>query len=338
VPIIIPISYDLAQEHGVNAAIVHQQVTHWAAQDGAMALPGREAGWFTGSAEQLAKLCPITVKQIRTAMATLLAAGLMEKAKFRSSTGDQTCSYRPVEYRKPSDQPFALQGKSGSAPQGKSTFALQGNCTSLLEEEIFTTRASGDAQVVVEMFPATDSPPPAPSKRKPKAARRDYDTGFLAWWAKYPNKLNKADAWELWKLVDHQAVDTALGHYLTSIATHEAQYPGAKVSPLYATTFLNGRWENWEHGPCPNPYWPKTGDTGEDVAEACALAKKLWDAAENLPGRRADSWKELLADHPRILAAVRNCGNNFVRARTDADRLTVFQAAWAATGSQEAAS
>lgn len=336
----IAIDFDIAKAHGANAAIVHQQVSWWIKNEDHLQRPTHRPGWFTGSAHELAGICPLTTKQIRTAMAVLLDAGLMEKAKIRAQHGDQTCSYRPVDSRsEPLDSAFALQGNSGDAPEGKSGDAPEGKCSSLSELLITNDCASGDAQVL-GLFP--DSIPSQTTKRtRSKPKRRAYGADFLAWWEQYPLKANKADAWDIWPEVDQAAVTVALGHYNASLAAHAEKYPGSVVSPLYATVFLNGRWENWESGIWLNPYWPKTasksgGDASSEITAAFEIASKAWRDADLMPGGRAANIFELLAEHPRIAVAIRKASKQFAAARTVDQRRTAFEAAWVEAANEQA--
>jgi hypothetical protein len=336
IPIVV--SPALVRYLGGNAdlAVILQQIHYWR--------QFHRTDWFEASSWELADLTGFRPEKCRHLVRKLVENGHIEKRNHSNSRGEQKASYRPLldPNYVPVPSPVEIDGQPVESDR-RAPVEMDGpepvefdrpTYVSNTKKKI-TTRASADAQVV-EMFPTPE--PSAPAKRKPKAAPREYDAEFLAWWTKYPNKLNKADAWEAWKVVDHEAVTVALDHYLASIAAHEAKYPGATVSPLYATTFLNGKWENWEDGPQPNPYWPKVTLAGDDVAGAYALAKQLWDAAEHMPGRRADTWRELLAEHPRILEAANRCGNEFARARTDTDRLAAFQAAWLAADAHQAAS
>jgi hypothetical protein len=314
VPIIIPINYDLAKDHGVNAAIVHQQVTHWVAHEDMMRRPSHRRGWFTGTAEQLTELCPLTVKQIRTAMAALIAAGLMDKAQFRSRLGDQTCSYRPVEsHRKPLETASAPEGNSGSAPEGNSTSAPEGGCTYSSESKINTPLPPPGGDDDGGMLGPEFAPQPKRRRRKQRGPVAT-DPAFEAWWVDYPLKLKKHLARQAW--VEHRdsgadmaQFAAALDNYAAAIATHNTDSPNDPAPVMHATTFLNGRWEDYQQAAVQNPQWSsqshraQTADMDWNTAYATAHAAFKASCRPDSP-----SMRELLAGQPDRLieAAVAN--------------------------------
>ncbi len=119
--LVIAIDFELAEAHGCQAAVVHQQIAWWIKHPSTQNTAHGE-GWFTGTSDELAELCPFSVDAVRRAVKKLVDAGLLEKAKLRSARGDQTLSYRPVDKhlaKSPNDlakSPDVHLAKSPDAP------------------------------------------------------------------------------------------------------------------------------------------------------------------------------------------------------------------------------
>lgn len=285
----IAIDFDLAAEHGVNAAIVYQQVSWWIQHDKAK----REAhrpGWFTGSYEALAEVCPFSVDAVRRAMTKLVDAGLMERDKFRANRGDHTMSYRPVDN--------SVGGASGDfatsdvEPEPSGDFARSG-CGEIPRSrsgDFATSTSYGEVETTTEVPPIVPPANPEPSQLELVPSGGTHPApidGFDDWWANYPSSKGKQAARKAWTNLGagHQAqAGHALAHYLAALQTHKAR--GGTPPVMHASTFLNGRWEDWLHDDQPDPAWPapKGRYAAHQTDEAKEIANQI---AQRVIARRA---------------------------------------------------
>jgi hypothetical protein len=96
---------------------------------------------------------------------------------------------------------------------------------------------------------STDTDKREPHSREP-AARRAYDSDFVAWWDGYPRKVDKATAAKAYRArrrdgVARGALTAARDHYATAVVGQPLEYV------KHAATFLakDGPWSEWMNGP-----------------------------------------------------------------------------------------
>lgn len=118
-------SFDVAvaQKHGLNPAIVLDRITGWIVYNKANAKNQHEGRtWTYNSVKSWAKLLPyLTLKQIRSALDDLRAAGLLMKGNFNANTYDRTCWYALPDESDlcPTGQKDLPEEAAHVAPQGK---------------------------------------------------------------------------------------------------------------------------------------------------------------------------------------------------------------------------
>jgi hypothetical protein len=306
-----------------DAAIVIQQIHHWAQYNGTN-------GWFEASSWDLANLTGFSPDKCRRLVAKLLDAGHVEKQNHRTSRGEQKARYRATI--NPRAMVSANHAPGDSAGRGHGDSA---GPTSSSDKEVTLIRASGDAPALFAL-PGTDGAAPVtkPKKRR-KPVRREYSVEFEAFWQGYPEKANKADAYDYWLELDPAAVLAARDNYVASLAAFAAQYPASEVTPLYGKNFLDGKWENWSGGVWFNPHWPKGGQ----VASPSMTAEGSFQIATEVLNRlgkihldATDQWNAALAelaDRPAIQEATKRVGWDAMTGKSDPG-LWAWKAAWSA--------
>jgi hypothetical protein len=124
---------NIAQQVGVNAAVIYQNIRWWCEKNAANEknlIDGHV--WSYNSVRAFTTLFPyLTAKQVRTALETLENEGLILVANYNTDPRDRTKWYAVAGHENPSEQRpdaeagLAPEGKS-ACPTGQSTFAPEG--------------------------------------------------------------------------------------------------------------------------------------------------------------------------------------------------------------------
>ena len=90
-------------------------------------------------------------------------------------------------------------------------------------------------------------------KRDIEISRSDFDAEFATWWLGYPLKKGKAEARNSWeKLRTNGKTPEELAIYRDRYKVEIKDKKTAAKYILYASTFLNGRWKDYEEGDSDN--------------------------------------------------------------------------------------
>ena len=98
---------EIAVEHGINAAILYANIAFWVAKNEANERHYHDGRYWTySSLDAFAKLFPyLTVRQIRTALAKLIDAGLIVTGNYNEQPIDRTLWYALGKVKPEDDQP-----------------------------------------------------------------------------------------------------------------------------------------------------------------------------------------------------------------------------------------
>lgn len=165
----------IAEELGINAAVIFQNIKYWVEKNEANERHFREGKFWTyNSNKAFEALFPyLSGKQIRTAIDKLEEAGLIEISNHNASGYDRTRWFCLA------DSLICPQGQM-ELPSGANGFALQG-----------------------KTYKGTDSKPD--SKPDSKLMPISDPGRFEEFWAVYPRRVAKANAEKAW----HKAIRTA---------------------------------------------------------------------------------------------------------------------------------
>lgn len=119
---------EIAAIVGLNAAILHERLKFMAEQnyrEGRNQFDG--ATWVASTYEQWAEYIPVlSAKQIRTAFARLIDAGMVKTGCYNKQNTDRKLWYALTDEAQYLGAPDLPSRANGSAPQGKSASAPQG--------------------------------------------------------------------------------------------------------------------------------------------------------------------------------------------------------------------
>lgn len=114
------------------------------------------------------------------------------------------------------------------------------------------------------LLPTPDSPLPAPAAQETAKARKrsDYSPEFETFWATYPRREAKRQAWNAWG----KALNRATVEAITEGARRYAEDPNrAAKYTKHAATWLNA--DGWEDEPLPAPSSPGSSGRGYDPSD-----------------------------------------------------------------------
>lgn len=284
---------EIVKAHGANAAIVHQQV-QWAIDYELATKTAHIPGWFTGTSEELSQLSGLSPDQCRRAMSKLLEADLMEKRKARAKQGDQTCSYRPKDPTVSAVGDSAISGDRDSAGSGDGDIAgssssseSKSNTSPSPPEEgesedgdqpsLFAPGRGGGATTNAELRKRAHRRSPA------GAAGREFEV----WWERYPEGVRGSKQTAARRYQQRRAEGISPGEIAERLDRYHlarsvyAEEFGKPPSLMRASSFLNGKFELWDHEWTQEEiedYWPPPPGRswgGLDMAAAAAKVAKL---------------------------------------------------------------
>ena len=284
---------DIAEEVGLAAAVVHQQIWHHIDYD---AVKGRahRPGWYTGTAEEVAALCPLSAPQVRRAMASLIEAGLMQRVKWRASQGDHTSSYRPIQPEERNGQNPLNQRSDEIVNSGSDESVKSGSDESVKSTSIgeYKTKNPPNPPVggngtgpepspsgnVTPLFDPSTLPDTRQARvRKHATTSAALEASFAPWWDDYPSGKTRgarAAALRAWSKTvgsgrdrNREPVTAAdlyerLGNYRLARAAYAEHWAAMGVdahAPLMnGATFINSKSSMFAEPWTPEDltYWP----------------------------------------------------------------------------------
>lgn len=200
---------EIAEECGVEAAIIFSNIQHWIKHNTANGLNVREGYVWTynSRAAWVEQFAYMGEKQIRNAIEALVQAGLIVRGNFSGGNVNRTYWYRLAERAE------------AFGPKDQTKFGRKG-------------------QTITDDKPDTKQTIPLTPKGEPG--------GFEAFWSMYPNKVGKPKAHSAWrrlKLTEQVAVIASLPSWKDC---RQWVRDGGQFIP-HPTTFLNQR--RWEDDP-----------------------------------------------------------------------------------------
>ena len=115
---------DIAKEYGINAAVIYENIRHWAAVNKANGRNVRDGyAWTYNSVKAFGEIFPyLSYKQIRAALKTLASAGLIISGVYNKDPRDRTKWYTTEDgnMQLPTGANDELPSRAnGDAPQGE---------------------------------------------------------------------------------------------------------------------------------------------------------------------------------------------------------------------------
>jgi len=259
--VLMAIQRDLVQAHGANAAIIHQQIT-WVIEYGIATDTAHRPGWYTGTSEQLAALTGLSESACRRSMAKLIAAGCVEKQKFRTSQGDHTCSYRPSDPTVSASDEI-VESRSDEIVESRSDEIVESRSDEIVEStstpdvEIITSPTPPEEGEQPELFAGADRGATTRAETKQrKATKASAVSGiFDPLWDRYPRCKGRsigskpAALRALTKALKQESSAEILARIDFYALARSAYFEIHQVpAPLMnASTFFNGKHEQWDH-------------------------------------------------------------------------------------------
>lgn len=248
---IIAINYDLAKAYGLNAAVTHQQIG-WAVRhresfdDTAL---GHE--WLKCSLPELARIVPLSVRQVRTALDALEEADLVERRQVVEKGLGQTAN----EYR------IKAFNGLGTPPVNPDRPPLSQRAAPPVTDDrpISNRRASGPKGGIQcpDGEPVAEERETLFGSEQAEPSRKSPDELFDQWWGKgrepglYPKKAGSASQARsrFRKTLQKRSwshIQTCTLNYLKAISMFELEH-GIRPPILHGSTFLNAdfRLDDW---------------------------------------------------------------------------------------------
>lgn len=259
---------NIAQQVGVNAAVIYQNIVWWCQKNAANGHNEREGRhWTYNSLSAWAQLFPyMTAKQIRTALEKLEEEGLIVTGFFNDQSFDRTKWYSPADapdlpskanadVHLPSGaNPICPTGQIPSAPQGKCLTDNKPEITPVDKHTPPTPRDAGGAvggssasqELVLGSGFDLDASE-APKREKAAGGLREgcrtLDDEFERVWEHYPRKVGKGAARKAWAKARRQATYAEITGPLGVWIKLQRGTPVEKI-PHFTTWLNQERWHD----------------------------------------------------------------------------------------------
>lgn len=189
-------SIKVAQQVGIEEAILYQNLKHWVeknAANGQNFFEGRY--WTYNTTKAFSKLFPyMTEKTIYNSLRNLIKKGLVIKGNFNSNKWDRTAWYSIIDFPKL---------ENGDSKIGTSTNSKIGKCintninTDIKTTDIKNTNAhASDALAAPAKASGLECEPNQPKPKSPKQAEPTDEqlAAFEIFWEKYPKRNKRQPA------------------------------------------------------------------------------------------------------------------------------------------------
>lgn len=169
----------------------------------------------------------------KTAAAALVSAGVWHQ--------DATGNYQIHDYLEYQPSRRMVEGRRAELSSSRSTSGARG-ASKRWGKRVANAHGVDGKRVVSEW--QDDGPDPDPDKRDPPLVpqRQQFDR----WWAAYPRKVAKQQAWRMWERISPDALSFAkmMGTLALQVSAPEWQRDGGKFIPHPATYLHQGRYED----------------------------------------------------------------------------------------------
>jgi DNA-binding transcriptional MocR family regulator len=209
------------------------------------ASPGNLRPW--PSRRRLAEFMGVSTRTVSKYLAELVASGWLE-VEERSGTSNLYRTMWPVG---PLKERAPVKGASRVVGKGASRGVLKGASTK--EEPVEEEPVEEEPRIQSER----ETQEGAQLALVPSGGAQPQPDGFDDWWEVYPNSKGKQAARKSWARktqAQRRQVVQALLNYRAALDTHRRN--GGTPPTMHASTFLNGRWEDWLTDNTPDQSWP----------------------------------------------------------------------------------